>query len=61
MDNKQITEHLISILNTNNFLTLLQKEALQEVIKKNKPGMTPEEIIELIKLIYAILMMSHST
>ena len=61
MDNNLVTQQLNDILNNNNHLTLLQRNALQEAVNKIKPGISTQDVIELIKILAAILMMDHST
>lgn len=60
MNKNSIIEQLESIIN-NCYLSHLQKKALQEVIDKYEPGMSNENLIELIKILGALLMMTHST
>jgi hemoglobin-like flavoprotein len=61
MYNHSDLDHLKDILNTNTQITSAQKEALHQVITNYHPGINEDDLIEIIKIIFAILMMGHST
>lgn len=59
MEKKYIIEQLNDILNVNKDLTPLQKNALREAINKYDKVISTESVIEVIKLLASILLMSH--
>ena len=61
MYNTSEKEQLESILNTNSQLSKEQREALKGALKRYVFGMSIAEYIEIVKLIAAILLMSHQT
>lgn len=61
MNKKIIIDQLISIIDTNNRITETQRDALEEAVTKLNSSINTDEIIELIKILGALLLFKHPT
>ena len=61
MNKKLIIDQLVSIIDTNTRITETQRDALKEAVIKLNTPISTDEIIELIKILGALLLFKHPT